>query len=292
MVVGRHLQVHFDIYIFKNYIFIRQEMTFLDQKSHSKKCISKCLLPTNGHISHNIVKKIFRRVYNEGVGDIKHLVSSFCSDYSFWDDPKCPGDNYTTANTCKTGGNETEQSCSQKYQIGIDQFGNKTFDEAFYCNGSKTCIPYAYVCDGAVNCRDAEDESFEICNKFFPEGATIKCKEANRTRYNISIYATACDGIMECKDGKDELGCNGNDWTIAFALCCAFMIITFSWSYTYFMVFANLKKDIKEQKVQKYLESETDQIHSKIQQILVRSNSSNCQGLRGDDLANLKVYFN
>ena len=142
-----------------------------------------------------------------------------------------------------------------------------------------------------MNCRDAEDESFEICNKFFP-GATIKCKEANRTRYNISIYATACDGIMECKDGKDELGCNGNDWTIAFALCCAFMIITFSWSYTYFMVFANLKKDIKEQKVQKYLESETDQIHSKIQQILVRSNSSNCQGLRGDDLANLKVYFN
>ena len=146
-----------------------------------------------------------------------------------------------------------------------------------------------------MNCRDAEDESFELCNKFFPEGATIKCKEANRTRYNISIYATACDGIMECKDGKDELGCNGNDWTIAFALCCAFMIISFLWSYTYFMVFANLKKDIKgppEEMVRKYTESETDEMHSKIQEILARSASTNYQGLRGDDLANFKVCLN
>ena len=44
--------------------------------------------------------------------------------------------------------------------------------------------------------------------------------------------------------------------------------------------------------VQKYIESETDQIHSKVQQILVRSKSSNYQDLRGDDLANFKVCFN
>ena len=242
---------------------------------------------------------LIRRVYNEGAGDIKHRVSSFCSDYSFWDDKKCfdTADNYTIARTCNadnSNGNETEQSCSQKYQIGIDQFGNKTFEKTFYCNGSKTCIPYSWVCDGAVNCINAEDESFELCKETFPEGATIECKEANRTLHNITIYATACDGIMECKDGEDELGCQWNNWTTAFVLCCAFLIVSFLWCYTYFMVFANLKKDIKgppEEMVRKYTESETDEMHSKIQEILARSASTNYQGLRGDDLANFKVCF-
>ena len=295
----------FDFHTFKKFIFISfnchcqifHEIIFLTFtfKNHNYKSVWVSV-----HNQQHITSyKNYRKVYNQDAGDIKHLVSSFCSDYSFWNHTECTGGNYTAARTCKTDGNsfgnETEQSCSEKYQIGIDQFGNKIFEKAFYCKGSNTCIPYSYTCDGAVNCRDAEDESFELCHKFFPEGATIECKEANRTQYNISIYATACDGIMECKDGKDELGCNGNDWTIAFALCCAFMIISFSWSYTYFMVFANLKKDIKEppeKMVQKYIESETDQIHSKVQQILVRSKSSNYQELRGDDLANFKVCFN
>ena len=134
-----------------------------------------------------------------------NAVSSFCLDYSFWRNKKCfdIADNYTIARTCKkTVGNETDELCT----TAIDQFGNKTSEKFFYCEQSKTCIPYAYTCDGAVNCIHAEDESFELCNKFFPEGATIKCKEANRTHYNISIYATPCDGIMECKDGEDELG--------------------------------------------------------------------------------------
>ena len=96
-----------------------------------------------------------------------------------------------------------------------------------------------------MNCRDAEDESIELCNKFFPEGATIKCKEANRSPYDIFIYATACDGIMECMDGEDELSCEGNDFVTALVVCSAFLIVSFLWCYTYFMVFANLKQDIE-----------------------------------------------
>ena len=43
--------------------------------------------------------------------------------------------------------------------------------------------------------------------------------------------------------------------------------------------------------IRKYTESETEEMHSKIQEILERSASTNYQGLRGDDLADFKVMF-
>jgi len=52
------------------------------------------------------------------------------------------------------------------------------------------------ICNGAVNCHvAAEDEDFELCQSTFPEGALVKCKESNRSNYNIIIYAVPCDGI-------------------------------------------------------------------------------------------------
>ena len=68
--------------------------------------------------------------------------------------------------------------------------------ESFYCKMSDSCIPKNFMCDGSVNCFYGEDEEFELCESFFPEAATVKCEEANRTHYNISILATPCDGIL------------------------------------------------------------------------------------------------
>ena len=70
-------------------------------------------------------------------------------------------------------------------------------EESFFCQKSKSCIPKSWTCDGAVQCIYGEDEDFELCKDTFPERATIKCLEANRTNlFNITIFAVPCDGII------------------------------------------------------------------------------------------------
>ena len=46
-----------------------------------------------------------------------------------------------------------------------------------------------------MNCKYAEDESFDLCKSTFPDGATVYCLEADRPFYQIWIYAVPCDGI-------------------------------------------------------------------------------------------------
>ena len=46
-----------------------------------------------------------------------------------------------------------------------------------------------------MNCKYAEDENFDLCKSTFPDGATVKCLEADRPFYKIWIYAVPCDGI-------------------------------------------------------------------------------------------------
>ena len=121
----------------------------------------------------------FRTVENLKENEGIQQVSSFCSDFSFWHDKKFEG-NYTYH--FNNTGYENKNPCPPK--------------ESFYCKMSDSCIPKNFMCDGSVNCFYAEDEDFELCKSFFPEAATVKCEEANRTHYNISILATPCDGIL------------------------------------------------------------------------------------------------
>ena len=130
----------------------------------------------------------FRKVYDsklitnaENETDEVFSITSFCSDLSFWNDSilnfeRDPNKNYTYLN-----GFENKDSCKS--------------DDYFDCQESKTCIPKAFICDGSVNCKYAEDESFDLCKSTFPDGATVKCLEANRPFYQIWIYAVPCDGI-------------------------------------------------------------------------------------------------
>ena len=70
-------------------------------------------------------------------------------------------------------------------------------EESFYCQESKSCIPKSWTCDGAVQCIYGEDEDFELCRNTFPERATFKCLEGNRTNlFNVTIFAVPCDGII------------------------------------------------------------------------------------------------
>ena len=199
---------------------------------------------------------IFRRVYAIRAEESKKFsfpVTSFCSDHAFWQD-KCfskeIAQNYTLARNCNVTHNDssigkkvTEDSClATKFptsSVGI-------YDDSFYCNRSKTCIPKSFTCNGAVNCVHAEDEDFELCKHTFPEGATVYCQEANRTQYNISIYAVPCDGIIECKDGLDEISCSWVWQNSALVIIFAYVIVNVSWYFTYYHVYFKLKADIKQ----------------------------------------------
>ncbi len=90
----------------------------------------------------------------------------------------------------------------------------------FHCVQSGWCVHEDYVCDGSVQCPDqGEDEDFEVCKHTYPEAATIKCLEADRGQYNITILAIPCDGNVECKNGEDEVHCQMDDlWTLMGAI--------------------------------------------------------------------------
>ena len=134
----------------------------------------------------------------------KDKPSLFCSDLSFWanhtkncisDESKKP--RYEKIRHCDTyitdESNDVKITCNN----GTD----------FFCPKSKTCIPKEWLCDGAVQCKQGEDEAFDICEQYFPlQVASITCIESYRPE-NLTIWIKAipCDGIRECKDGSDEI---------------------------------------------------------------------------------------
>ena len=76
------------------------------------------------------------------------------------------------------------------------------------------CTYGTQVCDTIANCPDGSDESFDMCQDYFSELATVTCTKADTFNFNITIKATACDGNIECADGRDEKGCSLPDETI------------------------------------------------------------------------------
>ena len=171
---------------------------------------------------------------------VKTTLSLFCSDYAFWGDKPCvnsiEGYEYVGVRNCDYIVQENH-TVNLNYTV-LEKDCNNT-DLVFYCPQSRECIKEEWVCDGSVNCLYGEDESFdgfegfEGCSKSFPEGATIKCIEADRPpNYNITIYAVPCDGIKECLNGEDEIHCK-EDWKYTLGL----LGIIFSFMFALFSCF-------------------------------------------------------
>ena len=113
-------------------------------------------------------------------------------------------------------------------------FGNETqckIQNMYHCSKSNQCIWQDWVCDGFVQCIKGDDEDFHLCNKreSFDEGATVKCTEAERFGYNITILATKCNGRTECKDGNDEVDCQKDDTAGLIAIGIMFWTIAVIW---------------------------------------------------------------
>ena len=97
--------------------------------------------------------------------------------------------------------------------------------------------------------------------------------------------------FTECKYGEDENFCT---WSWAYTvnfLLIAYLIVTVSWCFTYFMVFASLKKDTTkshDEILSKYMKKDSCQIIIK-RQLSEELKEENFLKLTGDDLAYLKV---
>ena len=106
-------------------------------------------------------------------------------------------------------------------------------DYYYFCPLSKIWIPEKYVCDGAIQCIEGDDETFDLCKDTFPESATITCLESDRPFYNITIKATPCDGNVECRNGEDE-NCELKPPGIFYIITgCLVTIIFCIWIYRY-----------------------------------------------------------
>ena len=81
------------------------------------------------------------------------------------------------------------------------------------------CIYNYRFCNGIANCPNGDDESMEICNKFFPPTATLECKMRDTYNLNITIKAVPCDGNYECEFDLDEQNCSLPD--SIFPICLA-----------------------------------------------------------------------
>ena len=150
-----------------------------------------------------------------------------------------------------------------------ERLGNKTQCESqkmHHCPKSNQCTWQDWVCDGFVQCLEGDDEDFDLCYErgSFAEGATVKCNEAQRFGFNVTILATKCNGITECKDEFDEKNCQNDDTSGFIAIGILFLAIAVIWIII-FLKFAN--DDISQ--VSRY---DPDSIHFK-----------------GDKLSNIKV---
>ncbi|KAH7723788.1 low-density lipoprotein receptor-related protein 1 [Aphelenchoides avenae] len=69
------------------------------------------------------------------------------------------------------------------------------------CNGTRTCIPKSYVCDGSKDCASGSDE--ENCESECNAKTEFTCPMAKK----CIDAELVCDGHRDCLDGADEANC-------------------------------------------------------------------------------------
>ena len=162
-------------------------------------------------------------------------------DYSFWKVPvnavpKCyngtRSPDITFARRCFVDPSDDLSTSCVVGDYCPNSIHNSSYCSHFFCSKSNTCVEYDKTCDGICHCMYCEDESFEeLCENTFPEAATIKCVEANRSiDINITILATPCNGIRECLNINDE-NCQSEMYITAITMSLFFFVIMCRWIY-------------------------------------------------------------
>ena len=132
------------------------------------------------------------------------------------------------------------------------------------------------TCDGIFHCMKGEDEQFNICNKTYPEEATIECVENRLEGFNVTIMAVPCNGIRECRYGEDENHC-GENQNVFQIIIASLMVIT---QTVYLYIRIVKKRKWKQKNLEGF--GKVFQDNYKL---------GECGDLKGDDLANLKVMI-
>ncbi|GMT03677.1 hypothetical protein PENTCL1PPCAC_25851, partial [Pristionchus entomophagus] len=82
-------------------------------------------------------------------------------------------------------------------------------EEEFRCRSSGRCIPVLWLCDGARDCAEGEDESEWRCHRHNHTrcaGDQPECGMPDGT-FRCILHQWLCDGHADCEDGSDERDC-------------------------------------------------------------------------------------
>ena len=109
----------------------------------------------------------------------------------------------------------------QLYTYTSDHGYLKSCNKTDPITGLKFNIKEEEICDGVINCPEAEDEEFTRCDqlKALPASATVECE--SQWMDNVTIPAIKCNSQKECKSGEDEEDCVVPKWVlgVVFGLC-------------------------------------------------------------------------
>ena len=175
--------------------------------------------------------------------------------------------------------------CEYLHNHCAGSFCGRVGGGTYFCERSNYCYvymnqfenqDYSIECDGIVHCPLAEDEDFTKCKDTFPESATIECEY--KYYEHMTILATPCNGIAECANDYDEKYCwvekfisNYSVWFIL----SIFFVICLIWIFH--VIFYTKKYDLDLMSVFKNIKDEGF------------THNGFYPGIKGDDLANLKV---
>ncbi|XP_073843316.1 modular serine protease-like [Musca autumnalis] len=133
---------------------------------------------------------------------VEHCIDKTCPDYAF----KCayggciPGNERCNGiRDCIDGSDEIRYLCDSSLNFFQELRGSCWLSSHMQCKTGE-CISRDSVCDGVADCKDASDETLEICSIFDCPDYSFRCG------YGACVPGNArCNGIRDCLDGSDEL---------------------------------------------------------------------------------------